>query len=481
MAVKIQLRRGTAAQWTSANPILASGEPAVETDTGKRKMGDGVTAWGDLPYELSRSIADDLYPDKNTVNATLSTLTPDNGGIILGGHDRIMRAPLAMTRVGMGSQGSVCVSWDDGYSSWMQIAEMAAERNQRHTFFFQSVSTVIPGRLTPNDVREIQAMGHEIATHGHVHINYETSTSAQRVADIDTSIAFLEDIIGEPITTFAYPFGARSADSDRELYGRLDRVAGVSQLAGALIGLPWTYAYDRRRDFVTGRLSINDAPLWNSRLLSEIARLRTAPHILTWFSHDPGAVGSMTWPQVEAALDAIQESGAAAVTYRDAFPSQSSLVDPSFESGSLDPWSQIGVSAPSAAAIVTDTPATGIVGSKSAHITNLGVTTYISQMVPVLPNVKYTLSGRVRSNDTVGGAGGVGATLRMAQFSAEGSLVAANYSSAITTPGWSRAEVTATTLATTRYMRVDCCILTNQIEAWFDHLHFAEDPLVSLG
>src|SRR5271165_5930419 len=46
----IQLRRGTAAQWSSANPILAQGEEGYETDTGKMKIGDGVTAWASLVY-----------------------------------------------------------------------------------------------------------------------------------------------------------------------------------------------------------------------------------------------------------------------------------------------------------------------------------------------------------------------------------------------------------------------------------------------
>lgn len=47
---RIQVRRGTAAQWTSANPVLADGEPGFERDTGKIKYGDDVTAWVDLPY-----------------------------------------------------------------------------------------------------------------------------------------------------------------------------------------------------------------------------------------------------------------------------------------------------------------------------------------------------------------------------------------------------------------------------------------------
>ena len=50
MAVQIQLRRGTASAWTAANPTLAIGEFAIETDTDKYKIGDGSTAWTSLSY-----------------------------------------------------------------------------------------------------------------------------------------------------------------------------------------------------------------------------------------------------------------------------------------------------------------------------------------------------------------------------------------------------------------------------------------------
>lgn len=44
-----RLRRGTAAQWTAANPILAQGEPGYATDTTDLRIGDGTTAWNSLP------------------------------------------------------------------------------------------------------------------------------------------------------------------------------------------------------------------------------------------------------------------------------------------------------------------------------------------------------------------------------------------------------------------------------------------------
>jgi len=51
VVTQIQIRRGTAAQWTSANPTLAAGEFGYETDTGKVKIGTGSTAWTSLTYQ----------------------------------------------------------------------------------------------------------------------------------------------------------------------------------------------------------------------------------------------------------------------------------------------------------------------------------------------------------------------------------------------------------------------------------------------
>ena len=51
MANRIQLRRGGAQEWAISNPTLALGELGIELDTGRFKIGDGVTAWNTLTYE----------------------------------------------------------------------------------------------------------------------------------------------------------------------------------------------------------------------------------------------------------------------------------------------------------------------------------------------------------------------------------------------------------------------------------------------
>lgn len=43
----------TAANWTSLNPILLKGEIAFESDSSRFKIGDGITAWNNLPYSAS--------------------------------------------------------------------------------------------------------------------------------------------------------------------------------------------------------------------------------------------------------------------------------------------------------------------------------------------------------------------------------------------------------------------------------------------
>lgn len=52
----LQIRRGTTAEWTAANPILAIGEPGYDTDLKILKIGDGSTAWATLtPHQGSIS------------------------------------------------------------------------------------------------------------------------------------------------------------------------------------------------------------------------------------------------------------------------------------------------------------------------------------------------------------------------------------------------------------------------------------------
>lgn len=86
MAVRIQFRRGTAAEWTAANPTLAAGELGYEVDTAQIKIGNGTSTWTSLPYSaVSASYIDNaianvvgLSPESlDTLNELAAAINDD--------------------------------------------------------------------------------------------------------------------------------------------------------------------------------------------------------------------------------------------------------------------------------------------------------------------------------------------------------------------------------------------------------------------
>ena len=57
MSTQIKFRRDTSTNWSTVNPRLGSGEPGLETDTGKVKIGDGSTEWNLLNYVFNGFVA----------------------------------------------------------------------------------------------------------------------------------------------------------------------------------------------------------------------------------------------------------------------------------------------------------------------------------------------------------------------------------------------------------------------------------------
>jgi hypothetical protein len=81
MATRMQQRRGTAQQWTTANPILAAGEIGFESGTNKFKIGDGVNTWSSLTYYASASeiaaLVDGAPELLNTLNELAAAIGDD--------------------------------------------------------------------------------------------------------------------------------------------------------------------------------------------------------------------------------------------------------------------------------------------------------------------------------------------------------------------------------------------------------------------
>ena len=88
MATQIQLRRDTAADWTSNNPTLAAGEFGWESDSNRFKIGDGSAAWTSLSYADTLKTLGDILVNGSTIsapsNGDLTLTTSGTGNINLG-------------------------------------------------------------------------------------------------------------------------------------------------------------------------------------------------------------------------------------------------------------------------------------------------------------------------------------------------------------------------------------------------------------
>ena len=70
----IQIRKGTATQWSSTNPVLGSGEPGFDTTNKILKIGHGRTVWDSL---LSTSFVADsaIFSNVNVLSATYDSVS----------------------------------------------------------------------------------------------------------------------------------------------------------------------------------------------------------------------------------------------------------------------------------------------------------------------------------------------------------------------------------------------------------------------
>lgn len=126
--VQMQQRRDTAANWTSANPTLLSGELGFETDTYKYKLGDGTTAWNSLAYA---SVNTDKIEEGNTEAEVVDTGSDGHFKITTEGTERIRVGPagqIGIAGANYGTSGQVLTSGGaSGVVSWADAGAVVVD------------------------------------------------------------------------------------------------------------------------------------------------------------------------------------------------------------------------------------------------------------------------------------------------------------------------------------------------------------------
>jgi len=145
---RILIRRDTAANWTSANPTLASGELGGETDTGKLKLGNGSTAWNSLAYlggvtsvngetgtvtglaalasptftgtvtTNDLTVSGNLTVSGTTTSVNTETVTIDDNIIVLNNNETSTPSQNAGIEVERGTSTNVALRWNETLDKW---------------------------------------------------------------------------------------------------------------------------------------------------------------------------------------------------------------------------------------------------------------------------------------------------------------------------------------------------------------------------
>ncbi len=176
--------------------------------------------------------------------------------------------------------GLACVTFDDGYRDTYEHAlPVLARRGIPATVFVATgfLGGTFPTRfgkrpmMTADQVRATVAMGHEIGAHTITHPRLTDVLPEAAQEEIASSKRSLEDLIGSPIESFAYPKGACS-DPVKRLVAAAGFRSAVTTREGLVQAVPDWLALPRVR--IGARLSVRGFDARLSPGVGLYARLR---------------------------------------------------------------------------------------------------------------------------------------------------------------------------------------------------------------
>jgi hypothetical protein len=161
---KMQQRRDTAANWTSNNPTLASGELGLETDTRLIKMGDGSTAWTSLAYTIGKAVS--YTPTWTNITVGSSTNT--------GSYVRVGNLVLFSAKIV--SAASFAITGAPGVS-YPVTAAAAVEAAQHNVYFLDAGANHFPGFVLPDSASTTRKGNLSAFTAGATYVAAATASS----------------------------------------------------------------------------------------------------------------------------------------------------------------------------------------------------------------------------------------------------------------------------------------------------------------
>ena len=106
------------------------------------------------------------------------------------------------------SRKSVCLTFDDGFSSDYSVVFPLLKKLQlRGTFFIVTSFVGNPGYVTWEQLREMRDNGMSIQSHSHSHPRLTQCTASEVSFELAKSKSLLEENLASPVHIFCVPFG----------------------------------------------------------------------------------------------------------------------------------------------------------------------------------------------------------------------------------------------------------------------------------
>ncbi len=218
----------------------------------------------------------------------------------------------------------VTTSWDDGHPYDLRVAERLAVRGLYGSFYIPIRYEAVP-RMSVSEMRELRSMGMEIGAHTVRHARLTNLSDRAAWRELVEGREMLEQLLGEPVTSFCYPEGKFSRRDQR-----LVREAGY-ELARTTVAFRTTLDFDPyampvgfqvypHSRAVLARHAVHERNIvgllrWAGRwgceaTLVGLARRMSAElgrpgNVLHIWGHSWEVERTGLWPMLDAVLDAI--------------------------------------------------------------------------------------------------------------------------------------------------------------------------------
>lgn len=164
-------------------------------------------------HRFGASVRDPWCVDAASFEAQMKWLAEQRLAVSLEDVERFVRGEQDLP------QGAVLVTMDDGFSSVLHVAAPIMQRYRIPavayvtTGFVGTVSASGERYLTWDEVARLPAAGIAVGSHAHTHRSMAKLAPEEAREEARRSKQMLEQHLGRPVRSFAYPFGMRSDES----------------------------------------------------------------------------------------------------------------------------------------------------------------------------------------------------------------------------------------------------------------------------